>query len=296
MDLNHLGVFVAVAETLGISAAARRLRVPKSSVSRALARLEADLGVVLLRRTTRHVSLTTAGSAVYERSAPLLRSLGASLAEVSAEDVRPSGLLRVTSTVDFGATVLADVVAQFQLRYPEVEIDVHLSNAVVDLVKGGFDAALRMSPRGMKDSSLVARKVGPLTLQLFASPHYLARRGAPRTPGDLSEHDWIAYRGFGALRLYGPGNPQRLLPRGQIKCDDMLFARASVRAGAGIGVLPVFLADPDVVAGDLVRVLPRWDVPRGNVWLVYPASQSPSRKLLAFRDFVLEALRARGFG
>lgn len=294
MNLNHLAVFAAVAEASGISAAAKRLGLPKSSVSRALSSLEGELGVQLVLRTTRQVSLSTAGAALYERVAPQLAALRSNVLELPEREELPSGLLRVTAPVGFGAMVLAEIVARFTARYPAVEVEVQLSNAMVDLVADRFDVAIRLSSKRLSDSSLLARSVGTETLQLCASPQYLARRGTPRIPGDLVHHAWVVMRGLETFVLRGPtGNNARVVARSRVRCDDMLFLRGLARAGAGLAFVPSHLAEPDVLAGDLVRVLPRWAVPSTPIWLLTPHARKVPAKVAVFRDFVTEALKTR---
>ncbi len=295
MDLNHLSTFVAVAESGGVSAAAKKLGIPKSSVSRALAALEAELGVQLMHRTTRLVSLTTAGAALVERVAPQLHALTTSVAEISEREEALSGTLRVTAPLDFGAMVLADVIAKFSARYPAVRVDVTLSNALVDLVAERFDVALRLSGRRLKDSSLIARQVGTLTMQLFASPQYLARYSAPRTVSDLDNHLWATLRGLEKFELSGP-ETTTLAPKAHVRCDDMFFLRELAAGGAGVALLPTFLAEPKVVAGELVRLLPRYAVGGGAVWLIVPSARNVPAKVTAFRDFLVESLAAKPLG
>jgi DNA-binding transcriptional LysR family regulator len=291
MDLNLLTVFEAVARTASFSAASRELRIPKSSASRAVARLEDALGVQLLFRTTRQVSLSESGTALYDRITPLLASVRAALGELPEREA-PSGTLRVTAPVDLGVLFLAEVMARYAARYPAVSLDVHLTGRVVDLVKEGFDLALRVAAR-LEDSSLVVRRAAPILFQLFASPVYLARRGTPRAEAELAEHDWVAFRGGPqALRVAGP-RPAAEGRRTRIVCDDLLFVRDAVRAGAGIGLLPTFIAEGDVVAGRLARILPRFERPAGHLHIVTPAAKHPPRKVTAFRDLVLEMLKAR---
>ncbi len=167
--------------------------MPKSSVSRGVARLEAALGVQLLFRTTRHVSPSAAGTALYDRIAPLLGSVKAALSEVPEREEQPSGELRVTAPVDLGVLFLAEVVTRYAARYPSVSVDLHLTGRVVDLVAEGFDVALRVAS-SLKDSTLVVRRAAPIIVQLFASPLYLARRGTPRSEADLGEHEWVVFR------------------------------------------------------------------------------------------------------
>ncbi|MBX3232807.1 MAG: LysR family transcriptional regulator [Labilithrix sp.] len=290
-SLDDLSIFLVVARAGSISAAATKLRLPKSTVSRALGRLEAALGVTLIHRTTRRSRLSSAGEALLEQAAPLVGSLDEALARIPGREETPSGLLRVTCTIDFGAIVLAELVSRFVARHPAVEVEVHATNAVVDLIEGGFDLGLRFSPRRrLGDSSLVARRVGTLHTLLVASPKYLGRRGAPRSPRDLGAHDWVTYTGAESIVLETPRTARRLAAHGRIRCDDMFFARAAALAGAGLASLPSFLIEPDIAAGTLVRLLPKWQVPSGVVWLVHPASRNLPPKLTAFRDFVIEAL------
>ncbi len=292
MDLNLLSIFEAVARTSSFSAAARELRLPKSSVSRGVARLESELGVQLLLRTTRQVSITSAGTALYDRTAPLLRSMNAALGELPEQQEEPTGTLRVTAPVDLGVSLLAQVVTRYTARFPKVSVDLHLTGRVVDLVAERFDVALRVGAK-LEDSSLVVRRVTPIALRIFASPLYLARRGTPRGEPDLAAHDWVVFRsGPQKLRLATAGGAPGSQAR--IECDDLLFLRDAVRAGAGLGLLPEFLAEPEVLAGSLVRVLPRYERQAGYLHLVTPAAKHVPHKVAAFRDLVVELLRAPG--
>ncbi|MEO6420504.1 MAG: LysR substrate-binding domain-containing protein [Polyangiaceae bacterium] len=296
IDLNLLPLFAAVAETFSFSAAAEKLGLPKSSVSRGIASLEEEMGVRLFHRTTRHVALSTAGAALLDRISSPLALLQESVGALPELEEEPSGRLRVTAAVDFGATVLAEIVTRFVARYPKVDLDLRLTNARVDLVAAGFDVALRIATTPLKDSALVARNAGVVTLQLYASPSYLALRGMPRAPRDLAAHSWVLFPTMRTLRLAGPGKPVTIVPEGRIQCDDMFFVREALRHGSGIGMLPSFLADGDVSGGHLVRVLPRWNVPTGQLWLIYHGAVHLPRKVLAFRDFVLDALKLRPLG
>jgi len=288
MDLNLLGLFVTVAETGSFSEAARRLGLPKSSVSRGVVKLEAAVGAQLLHRTTRHVSLSTAGAALYERVSPLLASLTKAVGTLPEREEAPSGELRLTAPHDMGATFLPEVIARFTARYPSVRVDCRLTNRNVDLVAEGFDLALRASGTKLADSSLMLRRLGTLDVQLFASPTYLARRGTPRAPEDLAQHDFVAFRGLPYLRELGLSEKSA-----RVLADDMLFLREAVKAGAGIAILPTFLAQADVTAGQLVRVLPRHTQRSTSLVMLYPRTQHVPRKVSAFRDFLLEFLKGR---
>jgi DNA-binding transcriptional LysR family regulator len=288
MDLNLLGLFVAVAETGSFSGAARKLGMPKSSVSRGVASLESTLKAQLLHRTTRHVSLSTAGAALYERAAPLLASLKEAVGTLPEQEDAPSGELRLTAPHDMGATFLADVIARFTLRYPSVRVDCRLTNRNVDLVAEGFDLALRASRGKLADSSMMIRKLCPIEVQLFASPTYLARRGTPRTLEDLASHELSALRGLKFLAELGLQEKDA-----RVLADDMLFLREVVKAGAGIALLPTFLAQDEVTSGQLVRVLPRFAHTTTSLVMLYPRTQHVPRKVSAFRDFLLEYLKGR---
>jgi DNA-binding transcriptional LysR family regulator len=285
MDLNLLQLFVTVAQTSSFSGAARRLGLPKSSVSRKIAALEAVVGAQLLHRTTRQVALSTAGAALYERAAPLVASLRDAVGSLPEREQQPSGELRITAPYDLGATFLAELVAQFALRYPTVRADVWLTNRKVDLVAEGFDVAVRAQAGPIKDSSLTMRRLSTVEMQLFAAPGYLARRGTPRSEAEAAAHDLVSFR---ALR-----GSDGLGARNRIVCDDFLFLREAVRAGAGLGLMPTFLAAADVAAGELVRVLPRYSQRGGTFVLLYPATRHVPRKVTAFRDFLLESLTVR---
>jgi DNA-binding transcriptional LysR family regulator len=295
MDLNRLTVFEAVARTASFTAAARELGLPKSTVSRAIAGLEEELDVQLVVRTTRRVSLNAAGTALYDRIAPLLRQVGAALGEIPEREEQPSGVLRITAPVDLGVLFLAEAVTRYTARHPAVTVELHLTGRVVDLVAEKFDLALRVGER-LRDSTLVARKVAAISFRIYASPHYLARRGTPRTDAELAAHDWVVFRGGPQkLRPVGSKEVVGVAGRERIVCDDLLFVRDAVRAGAGVGLLPTFMAEPDVLAGGLVRVLPRREQVVGHLHVVTPAAKHVPAKVTAFRDLVVELL-AKGVG
>ncbi|HQR30991.1 MAG TPA: LysR family transcriptional regulator [Anaeromyxobacteraceae bacterium] len=293
MDLNLLAMLEAVGRKGSFSGAAADLGLPKSSVSRGIARLEDQLGAQLAFRTTRRVALTAAGAALNARLGPLLGSLKEALGEVSERDPEPHGELRVTAPVDLGKLFLADVVTRYVALHPRVKVDLVLTGRVVDLVAEGFDVALRVAT-ALQDSTLVARKVAALKLGLFASPAYLERAGTPRSAADLASRDWVVFGGQPRrVRLDGPRGPLEVDPRAAIRCNDLLFVRDALRTGAGLGLLPEFVAEPEVAAGTLVRVMPRHERLAGHVWVVSPASRLPSPRVAAFRELVTERLRER---
>lgn len=286
MELDLLAQFVAVAETESFSAAAKRLGLTKGTVSRGVARLEEAVGAQLLHRTTRQVALSTAGAALYERTAPQLAALRLAVGSLPESEERPSGELRITAPIDLGSALLGEVAARFMTRFPEVRLDVHLTNRRVDLVGEGFDVALRALPKLPKDSSLIMRRLGQGELAFYAAATYLARRGTPRTPGDPA-HDWLAFRGIPPAAL---GIKTAFTPR--IVCDDFYFMREAVRAGAGVGVMIPHIALDAVAAGELVRVLAGQRIGRASLYFVYPSRKNVPRKVTAFRDFLTDWLRS----
>jgi DNA-binding transcriptional LysR family regulator len=282
VDLNQLPLFVAVADAASMSEAARRLNLPKSSVSRGISALEESLGVQLFHRTTRQVKLTTAGTSFYEKTAPLVALVRDATHNLPEQTDVPSGTLRLTAPPDLGFTLLPELLAKFCARYPEVQLDVRLSNRLEDLVGEGFDVALRISPR-LKDSTLVARKLSGLDLRLYAAPSYLAKRGVPKSLEELGEHDFVVFRTL-ATAL-----PVKL--KAVVQTDDVFFTHQATLAGLGIGAMASFLAKADVESGALVPVLPRWSKEVGSLFFVHPKTQHTPRKVTALRDFIIEHLR-----
>lgn len=288
MDLNLLSLFVEVAKTASFTTAGAKLGLPRSSVSRSIAQLESELGVQLFNRTTRKVSLSTAGVALYERVSPQLVELRRALGSLPEREEEPKGELLITAPTDIGVTFLPEALAAFRLRYPAITIDARLTPRVVDLVADGFDLALRVSIKPLTDSSLVARRLSELEMALYAAPSYLARRGPVRTPEDTLHHDWVYFR----TAMPPPPFP-KATKRSGVTGDDLLFVLHAVRAGLGIGLLPSFLTRDDVASGQLVQLLPRHTVRTGALYFVYPKGHTVPRKVTAFRSFLLEYLATR---
>ncbi|MBL9039350.1 MAG: LysR family transcriptional regulator [Archangium sp.] len=295
MDLNHLKAFVTLYETGSFSLAAKRLGVPRSTVSRAIASLESALGARLFHRTTRQVSVSTSGRSLYDQAAARLKALEDALREMPEREEEPSGRLRITATIDLGAAVLAEAAVRFTARYPHVRVETHLNNDVVNLVRDGFDLALRISGRSLKDSSLVASRVGTIRIQLYAAPAYLARAGTPRTPNELKTHDWVGFHAQSRIWLASPLAASAVDTRARLTGDDMFFVRAALLAGGGVGALPTFVAGEDVATGRLVRVLPKWVAQTGGAYLVTPARANTPKKVTAFRELLVAMLRTRPF-
>jgi DNA-binding transcriptional LysR family regulator len=290
IDLNLLRVFSRVYRAGSFTAAASQLGVPRSTISRAIAALEDRLGDELVHRTTRTMSISQEGKALFDRIAPLLAGLEAALDDLPAGEAdEPSGTVRVTSTPDIAATVLAEAAVRYAARFPRTQVDLIVTPAVVDLVRD-CDLALRVATVRLPDSRLVARKVGAVAFQWFASPTYLARRGTPKVAADVADHAWIGLRGVPPK----PTARERSQAAGaRILCNDVFLVRELVRQGGGIGGMPSFFADDDLRAGTLVRVLPKVTLTRASIYLVHAARRHLPARLTAFRDLVLELLRQR---
>ncbi len=286
--LQLLSAFVAVAEHASFTKAARKLGVGKGTVSRAVSELERQLGTELLHRTTHTVALSTAGVALYERAAPHVAALNAAVLKLPESAVEPSGELRITAPNDLGVAVLPELLVQFARRYPKISLDVWLTNTNVDLVREGFDLALRAGST-LKDSNLTSRRLAGGRVGFFASPEYIARRGKPKQPNDAA-HDWLLHRAHRRyVKPFQAGTPRFL-------CDDLLLLRELARRGAGIAMLPESFAAPYVQEGSLEEVpVSSPDSISGGLFLVYPSSGEVPRKVTAFRDFLLEWLKKLPF-
>ena len=291
MDLNRVAIFVRVVEDGGFSAAARSLRLPKSSVSRAVSLLEEQLGARLLQRSTRRVRLTEAGTTFYERASRGLAGVEEAAAAVADLQGSLRGPIRVTAPVDAGVWVLAPLVARFVALHPGVHIDAVLTGRVVDLVAEGFDFALRAAP--LRDTALVARKLTRIESALYAAPAYLARRGTPTGVVDLKTHDCILFRpdrGRATWTLLGSDGEESVEVTGPAAADDFSFVQRLVLMGTGIGLLPAFLCQEAVAGGGLLRLLPGHAGLGGWFHLVYPSARYLPHRAAAFRDFLIAAL------
>jgi len=289
LDLQDVTAFLAVADTGSFTAAARRLGLAKSNVSRRVARLEQQLGARLLERTTRRLRLTEVGETYHAHVAGAIEQLAEAARSVSQIQGEPRGRLRISAPADFNET-MGRLVAEFSARWPHIQIDVDLTQRRVDLVAEGFDLALRAGK--LEDSSLIARSVGEGASHLYASPAYLERRGEPLDPAALGQHAFVLFRGRqGELRLAldGPdGAREEVLVSGVISALDFGFVRHALLHGAGIGQLPDSLGADDLAAGRLRLVLPRYCLGRAPFHVVYPSTRFLSPKVRVFVDFCVE--------
>lgn len=279
MDLNHLAVFVAVAEHHSFSRAAATLGIDRSAASRRVAALEQDLGVQLLIRSTRHVEVSTAGRRLLRDVAPLLTRLEAAVSRLPERSEVPAGELRITAPHDVGVWLLPPVLGGLTAKYDALRPVIQLGNRLVDLEAEGFDVALRVGMTPLKDSSLRSRRLGEIRTAAYASPGWLALHDPPTTVEELDEHPVVGVSGAAAGRLRR---------RPVVTADDMLMAAELCKHGVGIGVLPTFLAEPLVLAGDLERVVD--DIGSGTLYALFPSSRELPPKTTAFRDALVAFL------
>jgi DNA-binding transcriptional LysR family regulator len=283
-------VFAQVVEGGSFAKAAERLGLSTSAASRHVADLEAHLQTRLLNRTTRRVSLTESGRAFYERSVQLLADLDEAEQEASSAAVVPRGTIRLTTSVNFGVRHAAPAIAEFLAAHRDVRFDVSLSDRVVDLVEEGFDIAIRIGAPGA--DNLVARKLGETRLVPCASPGYLARHGAPKTPAELASHNCFTYEYVTPRHVWRfrdrAGNEHDVRVAGTLHSNNGdLLAEAAAR-GAGIVFEPAFIVGPDVRAGRLVPLLQDFVPPPVPIYAVYPSRKHLSAKVRRFVEFLVE--------
>lgn len=284
MDIDDLRTFVEVADGGGVTPAARRLGISKSMVSRRLLRLEQDLGVQLLARTTRGAAVTEAGATFRDYAARAVAEI-----DMARETVLPAGelrgRLRVAAPLSFGPTHFAPVLAEMARRHPQLHIHASYSDRHVDLIAEGFDCAIRVGK--LNDSNLVARKVGPLYAKYVATPAYVAKHGSPQTPEELVTHEALM-QGTETWPALDGDKVIAIRPQGRFKADNGAALVAAALAGIGVAVLPVDLIQEHLDSGALVEVMPRYTVPVLGIYVVRPPGQNPSRKIRVLTEMLVE--------
>lgn len=281
--------FVTAVQAGSISAAAERLGTTKSNVSRRVAELEAHLGVRLLNRTPRRLSMTDAGAEFYQDLHRILLDLKQLEERAANQGPEPRGVLRISVPTTLGTLHLKSLTADLMCRYPELNIDLDLDDRVVDLVTEGYDCAVRLGH--LKDSSLIVRNIAPRRLVICASPEYIERRGAPSDPDELQSHDGLHYSHREAnlmWRLGYRGETASYRVGYRMRCNNGEMLQEAALAGLGLGILPTFMASPHLSSGRLVSVLRDCELPSGSIAVVFAKDEQPSIKLRAFIDAMLE--------
>lgn len=284
MDIEDLRTFVEVAHAGGVSAAATRLGISKSMVSRRLFRLEAELGVQLLSRSTRGAALTEAGATFRDHAARVCAEI-----DLARETLLPAGelrgRLRVAAPLTFGPSHFAPLLAEMARRHPQLHIQTCYSDRFVDLIADGFDCAIRVGY--LEDSNLIARRVGPVHGKLVASPAYVMAHGAPETPAQLADHEALM-QGTEAWQLVDGDKVITVRPQGRFKADNGIALVAAAVAGLGIAYLPDWLTHEHVASGALVPVMTRHPPPPAGAYVVRPPGQHPARKIRVLTELLIE--------
>ncbi|MCA0366717.1 MAG: LysR family transcriptional regulator [Proteobacteria bacterium] len=293
-DLEALAIFAKVAETQSFSGAADQLALSKATVSKAVARLEQQLQTTLLHRTSRRFALTDAGRSLAARAGLMLAEAEGAVSEALDMSVTPRGLVRLAAPMSFGMAYVAPALPQFLATHPDVSIDLHLSDEVIDLVGGGFDCALRIA--ALADSSLTARRLRPVNRMLVASPAYLAQRGRPTHPDDLNRHACLCYAYMPTPDVWrfsnAAGEEVVVRPRGPLRANNSDALTASLCAGLGLFPQPDFIAWKDIADGRLETVMTDWRLPPIALHLVAPSSGPRPARVTALMDYLARTFSA----
>lgn len=290
--LASLRAFVKVVELGSFSEAGRKLRLSRSAVSKYIADLERNLGVQLIHRTTRRVSPTENGQIYFERTLSVLAELDAADQAVAHLQSKPRGLLRVNAPMSFGTIRLGPMIADFMAQYPDLQVQLVLSDEHVDPVQGGLDVTLRIAE--LDSSSLIARKLIAVDRVVCASPGYFKKNGKPKHPDDLRQHNCLTY-GFlstgNQWKLTGPdGADHWIAPPWTLCANNAEVLRDAAVKGRGIAVLPVFLAGNELKSGALVPCLGDYKTPPLMLYAIYPPTRHLSVKVRLFIDFLIERI------
>jgi DNA-binding transcriptional LysR family regulator len=291
MRFDDMRLFAKVAEAKSFTAAARVLGIPKQTLSRRIAELEQHLDVQLLHRTTRRLHLTDVGAAYAERCAELVRLADEAHRELTDSQRRPRGELRITADPLFGEAFLPELVGDYASRWPDVQVDVMLTRRKVDLVAEGFDVAFRVGR--IDDPKLAATHLGPARVCYCASPKYVARRGSPETPQELTDHECIAVVSEGeSVRWPFRGKRGQLFVTvgGRLRSNSFAIAHRLALAGLGIAIFPEFACVDDLRKGRLVSVLDEWVVEVGGVWLVHARAKFLAARVRTFVELAVDRL------
>lgn len=295
-DFEGLAVFAKVVETRNFAGAARELALSKATVSKAVSRLETRLGARLINRTSRRLALTDAGRHLSARASAILQEAEAAENETLAQSTNPRGLVRLAAPMSFGLLAVAPELPAFFAKYPEVQVDLHLSDAMVDVIGEGFDAVLRIA--SLPDSSLVARRLCSVERYLVASPAYLKAHGRPKHPMALSDHACLGYAYLTTPDTWHfvnkAGEKATVHPKGgplRVNNGDAMLP--ALKAGLGLGVLPDFIVRECLETGKLERVLPDWSLPASALhWVTPPGGPKPTR-VEVLGEFLADALAQR---
>jgi DNA-binding transcriptional LysR family regulator len=290
--LSDISVFVQVVDSGSFTAAAERLGLSKSVVSKYVTRLEDRLGARLLNRTTRRLSLTEAGEMFYNRSLRGLEQIAEAESEVSRLQSTPRGTLRLNTPMTFGILHVAPALPAFMARYPDLKVDMNLDDRQLDPVEGGFDLAIRIAE--LPDSSMVARRLAPCRRVVCATPDYLEHHGTPRNPDELRSHNALTFHYHDSPSqwcfLATDGTSINVSVNGDLHMNNSLALREALLQGMGIALAPTFLVGADIQAGRLQTVLDNYRAPERSIYFLYPQRRHLSPKVRAFIEFMSERI------
>lgn len=291
--LTALRIFRRVVERKSFSRAARELHISNAAVSKNVRELEAELGAPLILRSTRRLNTTPAGEEYYARVVAILDELTDADRAVTDTCATPRGLLRVSAPMSLGLTRLMPAVATFLAKHEEVSVELEMNDRVIDVIREGFDLAIR-GGGALPDSSLVARRLAAIERVLVASPDYIARTGTPAAPADLGEHRCLVYSGSSSVTKWtlAKGTTRRAIEiTGPFRVNSSLALVQAACAGVGIALVPLWTAEGELAKGRLVRVLREWSGEPHDLHAVYPRHHEVSRTLRLFVDHLVAALK-----
>ena len=294
--LNSIRAFTKVVQHSSFAAAARDLRLSRSAVSKYVLELEEELGVQLLSRTTRSVTATENGQAYYERCLAILSDLEEADLAATRLQAEVRGLLRINAPMSFGTLHLARAVADFMEKYPDLRIQLLLSDQQVDPVQEGFDVTLRIAD--LPASSMIARRIAPARRAICASPSYLARHGTPKHPDDLRGHACLTYGHLATgnqWKLTGADGDHWIAVPWTLCTNNAEVLRDAAVQGRGIALLPTFIAGADFQQGRLATILTGYQVPEISIYAIYPETRHLSLKVRVFIDFLVERFGGRPY-
>jgi len=287
MNIEHLKLFVRLAATHNISQAGQELSLSPAVASAHISKLENDLGIRLVHRTTRKVSLTEEGSAFFPHAQEVLASVEAARASVGSGEISPKGTLRVTASSSFGRMHLLPALKGFLDKYPDLSIDLRLSDTIVDLVEGGFDIAIRNAE--LKDSTLIARKLATDDRIICASPAYLEKYGEPMTPKELYQHQCINIIGMDGWTFNSSNGPITIKTQSRMRTDHGETVRDACVKGIGIALSATWSVYQHLKKGELVQILKDYPLASDTaIWAVYPSSRLLAPKVRVFIDYLAE--------
>jgi len=288
MELNEMGLFATVVDQGSFTKAANKLGMPKSTVSRHISQLEERLGARLLNRTTRQLKPTEVGKLYFQHCQRIVEEAEQAQDVIQKMQAEPSGLLRITMPLAFGLNFIQDLIHDFLALYPKIKVELYFDNKNLDILDEELDVALRIGT--LPDSTMIARHIGATGLVLCATPEYLTKNGTPQTPEDLAQHQLIRHA-IPPMVLYKDQKEIAYTANDRLVLNDMQLCLQMTLKNMGIGMVPKMLAVDEIEEGRLVEVLPDYDGPEKDIFLVYASRRQQAAKVLAFINFAMQRIK-----